>query len=72
MTNQGKEYSQDEIRSKFRKKECLECKNGNLISNGTLSGGWVSKYKCDKCGINYEFTESDMGQTLPFLESDIN
>lgn len=66
---QDKEYSQDEIKSKFRKKKCLECDKGNLIYNSALSSGWVHRYGCDNCNTKYEFQESDMGQTLPSLKS---
>lgn len=67
---QGKIYNQDEINSKFRKKECLECKSGNLNYVGSSpNGGWVSYYKCDKCNTRYSFQETDMGQTLPHLVS---
>ena len=72
MKNQGKIYSQEEIKSKFRKNKCLECIDGKLLYDGILPSGWIAKYKCSKCGIIYEFTESDMGQTLPYLESDAN
>jgi ferredoxin-like protein FixX len=67
-----KQYSQDEIRNKFRQRNCLECETGKLQSMGTSSGGWVYIYKCDKCNTKYEFQETDMGQTLPYLESDAN
>ena len=63
----GKEYTQDEIRDKFRNHICIECEGNELTFD--VVNGWVSKYKCPDCGINYEFTESDMGQTLPHLES---
>jgi hypothetical protein len=63
----GKEYTQHEISSKFRKKICLECENGKLEYNGHKD--WIEFYKCDSCKTKYEFQETDMGQTLPRLES---
>ena len=63
---EGKTYSQNEISEKFRNKKCLECTEGILV---LISSGWVSKYKCTNCNIRYEFQESDMGQSLPYLES---
>lgn len=66
----NKTYTQEEINSKFRKKECLECESGKLHRADTSqSGGWVAYYNCDKCNTRYEFQETDMGQTLPYLES---
>tara|TARA_R110000850_G_scaffold26227_1_gene75212 strand:- start:263 stop:709 length:447 start_codon:yes stop_codon:yes gene_type:complete len=63
-------YSQDKIDSKFRKEECLECNDGKLNYTGSSDfGGWVMYHKCDKCNIKYEFQETDMGQTQPYLVS---
>jgi hypothetical protein len=57
--------------TKFRNKECLECDNGILTYTGSSpNGGWVAYYKCIVCGTKYNFTESDMGQTMPHLDSD--
>ena len=68
----GKTYSQDEINSKFRKDECLECEEGKLkYTYSSPDGGWMSYYKCGKCGAKYKFQETDMGQTLPHLESNV-
>ena len=64
-----KRYSQEEIKSHFRNKKCLECDEGTLVYYGTTNDGWTYKYSCDNCQTRYEFTESDMGQTLPLLES---
>jgi len=64
---EGKTYSQEEIKSKFRNDKCLECPDGNIYREA--GGGWVSRYSCDSCNTRYEFQESDMGQTLPRLES---
>lgn len=65
----GKEYSQEIIRNKFRLKICPECDEEKLVPNGHTDSGWILKYKCISCKTRYEFTESDMGQTLPRLES---
>jgi len=61
-----KRYSQFEIRLKFRSGKCLECQDGTLIK---IENGWLQKFKCQSCGIEYEFAGSDMGQTWPSLVS---
>jgi len=51
-------------------KRCLECVKGKVIHTGNSpQGGWVAYYTCDCCGTNYEYQDSDMGQTLPSLRS---
>jgi uncharacterized protein (DUF983 family) len=60
-------YSQDQIKNKFMKSQCLECDKGKLIH--TITDGWISYYLCLNCKTKYEFQGSDNGQTLPFLES---
>ena len=67
-----KVYTQEDIDSKFRNNKCLECKDGELDYTGSSpDGGWVSYYQCDNCHTQYQFQETDMGQTLPYLESNV-
>lgn len=66
----GKKYSEKEIFSKFINHECLECSAGDLIYTGTKNNGWTCLYTCNNCGVKYEYEDSDMGQTPPYLKSD--
>jgi len=64
-------YSQEDIFHKFRNKKCLECEDVELESKGSSpNGGWVYYYECNSCAVKYEFQESDMGQSQPYLISD--
>jgi len=68
-----KSYSLQEIQKLWwagQIKRCLECVKGKVIHTGNSpQGGWVAYYTCDCCGTNYEYQDSDMGQTLPSLRS---
>jgi RNase P subunit RPR2 len=49
---------------------CVEC-GGSLSRNDDYdynSEWWIS-YTCDDCGTKFRYMPSDMGQTLPALES---
>ena len=69
-----KDYSYQEIKDIWYKhdcKKCIECGGENVKYTGSSPhGGWVSYYECEDCKTKYEWSDSDMGQTIPSLSSD--
>lgn len=61
-----KTYSR-EIAEAFRNEICPECNTKSLT---LVSRGWESKYLCINCKMNFYYTASDMGQTIPTLKSE--